>query len=390
MTRGARAALLVGWVGAIALLGYYVQQNLHDQRRSAAVHAVAQDAHSRSCCSRKSARARLRACCSSRSKARRRKRSPRARRHSRQRCARIRSSGSCRTERLPLDAIPEALLPYRYLLSSTLDHHALDAAYLREQLERAARGSVVTRGGVLEPLIPRDPTLEVLKLAEQWQPAKQPQRQYDVWFDSKGDSAILVVATKAAAFDPEGQEQASQRAQQKHFEETRGEHTVRMTVSGPGAFSVLMKGRTQAEATLHRHHRQHRAHRAAVHCVSQSDHVVVLGALPLASAGVAGLAVVSAVFGSVHGITLAFGFTLIGVAQDYPIHLFSHQHPGKTAAARRRAVGVAHAGDGRGEHVHRVSRVPAFGRHRAGAARVLHDRGARRCGAHHALSVAAR
>jgi predicted exporter len=26
-------------------------------------------------------------------------------------------------------------------------------------------------------------------------------------------------------------------------------------------------------------------------------------------------------FGAVHGITLAFGFTLIGVAQDYPLHL---------------------------------------------------------------------
>ena len=46
------------------------------------------------------------------------------------------------------------------------------------------------------------------------------------------------------------------------------------------------------------------------------------------SAAVAGLAAVSAVFGSVHGITLAFGFTLIGVAQDYPLHLLSHQRPG--------------------------------------------------------------
>jgi predicted exporter len=56
--------------------------------------------------------------------------------------------------------------------------------------------------------------------------------------------------------------------------------------------------------------------------------ILVLGLLPLVSAGVAGLAAVSAVFGTVHGITLAFGFTLIGVAQDYPMHLFSHQRPG--------------------------------------------------------------
>ena len=56
---------------------------------------------------------------------------------------------------------------------------------------------------------------------------------------------------------------------------------------------------------------------------------LILSALPLASAAVAGLAAVSALFGSVHGITLAFGFTLIGVAQDYPLHLLSHHRPGR-------------------------------------------------------------
>jgi predicted exporter/predicted hotdog family 3-hydroxylacyl-ACP dehydratase len=54
---------------------------------------------------------------------------------------------------------------------------------------------------------------------------------------------------------------------------------------------------------------------------------IVLSTLPLASAGLVGLAVVSALFGTVHGITLAFGFTLIGVAQDYPMHLLSHRRP---------------------------------------------------------------
>ena len=55
---------------------------------------------------------------------------------------------------------------------------------------------------------------------------------------------------------------------------------------------------------------------------------LILSALPLASAALAGLAAVSALFGSVHGITLAFGFTLLGVAQDYPLHLLSHRRPG--------------------------------------------------------------
>ena len=38
----------------------------------------------------------------------------------------------------------------------------------------------------------------------------------------------------------------------------------------------------------------------------------------------AGLTAVTALYGSIHGITLAFGITLLGITIDYPIHLFSH------------------------------------------------------------------
>lgn len=235
-----------------------------------------------------------------------------------------------------LDAVPEELLPYRYLLSSTLDTEPLDASTLREALTERIQDLASPAGGALEPLIPRDPTLEVLKLAESWAPARQPQKLYDVWFDSEGDSAILVAATKAAAFDPDGQEQANA-ALRKHFEETRGADTVRLTVSGPGAFSVLMKGKTASEAAW-------LGSIATVGMVIlllvayRSVVIVLLGTLPIASAGVAGLAAVSAMFGTVHGITLAFGFTLIGVAQDYPMHLFSHRHPGNTPSGTVRRI----------------------------------------------------
>jgi predicted exporter len=59
---------------------------------------------------------------------------------------------------------------------------------------------------------------------------------------------------------------------------------------------------------------------------------------------------VALLFGSVHGITLAFGFTLIGVAQDYPMHLFSPA-PGAGPLANARALWPTLA-TGRREHVH--------------------------------------
>jgi predicted exporter len=335
VTRAVRGALLIGWVAAIALLGYYVQQALtisgdlrlflpspQTRNEKLLLEEVGESPGSRLLLiSLDGAPPEVLA------------------ESSQQLAAALRTDshfGLVSNGTASVDDIPDALLPYRYLLSPTLDHQTLDAAYLRSELQERLQDLSSPAGAALEPLIPRDPTLEVLKLAEAWQPAKQPQRQYDVWFDSRGQSAILVAAAKAAAFDPDGQEQASD-ALQQHFQDTRADPHIRMTVSGAGAFSVLMKRRTQGEATLI----------GTIDSIGlvvllfiayRSVLTVVLGALPLASAGIAGLAAVSAVFGSVHGITLAFGFTLIGVAQDYPIHLFSHQHPGKTALQTARAV----------------------------------------------------
>src|SRR5690606_38576072 len=64
----------------------------------------------------------------------------------------------------------------------------------------------------------------------------------------------------------------------------------------------------------------------------RSGRLLLAGVLPLASAALAGVGAVTALYGGMHGITLAFGFTLIGVAQDYPVHLFSHLRPGEAPA----------------------------------------------------------
>jgi predicted exporter len=110
-----------------------------------------------------------------------------------------------------------------------------------------------------------------------------------------------------------------------------------MTTTGAGSFSVLMEERTREEA-------QRLGLAATVAMIVlllvayRSASAVLLSALPLLSAGLAGLAAVAALFGPLHGITLAFGFTLIGVAQDYPLHMLSHNQPNRDATAVARAL----------------------------------------------------
>jgi predicted exporter len=60
----------------------------------------------------------------------------------------------------------------------------------------------------------------------------------------------------------------------------------------------------------------------------RSPRVLALGLLPVASGALAGVAAVSLGFGSVHGITLGFGVTLIGEGVDYAIYLFTQTSPG--------------------------------------------------------------
>jgi len=234
------------------------------------------------------------------------------------------------------EAIPERLRPYRYLLSDTLDREPFDAAFLRDALQSRVEDLGSPAAALVEPLVASDPTLETLKLAEAWQPPMAPQRMYGVWFDRAGRQALLLAQTRAPGFDPDGQ-RAALDALQAAFAAVSAGTPARMEATGPGAFSVEVAARTAREAGWI----------GTVDTLSlvlllwfayRSWKAPLLGVLPLASAGLAGLAAVAALFDGVHGITVAFGFTLIGVVQDYPIHLFSHQRAGLAPRDSARAL----------------------------------------------------
>lgn len=234
------------------------------------------------------------------------------------------------------DTVPDLVTEYRYLLSPAMDRWPLDAATLREALADRLQDLASPAAPVLEPLIPADPTLEVLAIAGSWAARRAPQQIGGAWFDAAGRRALLVAQTRVAGFDPDGQQRALAELDAA-FRAARTDETVRMTISGPGRFSALMKERTQREATW-----LGSAATAGLLLLLlvayRRPRVLLLAALPLASAALAGLASVSLVYGDVHGITLAFGFTLIGVAQDYPIHLLSHQRRGLAPPANASAL----------------------------------------------------
>lgn len=228
-----------------------------------------------------------------------------------------------------LDAIPEALLAYRYLLAPAPQPGDFSAAALREALQARVQDLASPAGDLVEPLLGRDPTLQTLKVAQALQPARQPQQVDGVWFDRAGRQALLLVQTRAPGFDPSGQAEAVQAIRQAFAGISAGTGS-RLEMTGPGAFAVKISERTSSEAgtigTL-----DTVGMILLLLLAYRSWKAPLLGFLPLASAGLAGLAAVAALFDGVHGITIAFGFTLIGVVQDYPVHFLSHQRPGQSA-----------------------------------------------------------
>lgn len=232
-------------------------------------------------------------------------------------------------------ALDDALLPYRFLLSPTLDTHPLDVDWLAEQLEQRVADLASPAAALLKPVLPRDPTLETLALAERWSPPKAPELRDGVWFSSDG-AALLLAQTRGAGFDPAAQGTAID-ALQAAFDALPGRGDAKLTISGPGWFTVLVNAKTRAEADR----------LGAISTVGfvlllllayRSVPALLMGALPVLSGGLAGIAALALGFGGAHGITLAFGFTLLGVAQEYPIRLLSHRRAGEDALASARAL----------------------------------------------------
>jgi predicted exporter len=234
-----------------------------------------------------------------------------------------------------LGALDASLLPYRFLLSPTLDTQPLDEAYLADQLQQRLDDLSSPAASLLKGLLPRDPTLEVLKLAELWAPAKSPEVREGVWF-SPQDEALLLVQTVAAGFDPGAQEQSIDGIRQA-FAALPGSAAAKLDLSGPGYFSVVVGAQTRHQAdwigrisTV--------GFIALLLLADRSFSSLLLGALPIASAALAGIAALTLAFPDVHGITLAFGFTLLGVAQEYPIRVLSHRRAGEDAVQSVRAL----------------------------------------------------
>ena len=233
--------------------------------------------------------------------------------------ARVRNSSD-----LPDPETVEGLMRARFLLvegiEERLEPAALQAA-LADRLSDLALG-----GRQVEALIRRDPLGLIPELADDLASASPPLSFDGVWFDASLQRALLIVESSYPAFDSEAQ-RALVDELRSSFTETAGE-SVDLTLAGPVLIGLDSAEQSRSEAT--RLSLLGSAFLLLILILAwRSVSLLIAGALPLAAGVVAGLTTVALAFDQVHGLTLAFGFTLLGVVLDYPVHLFGH------AAGRR-------------------------------------------------------
>ncbi len=220
----------------------------------------------------------------------------------------------------------EFLFSHRYLLSDTVTAARFSAAGLHAAIVDTIDSLASSAGLLLKSLLPSDPTGELPRILDQLQRSGAPSTSEGVWASPDGGRALAVAETAARGSDTDAQEHAVETVRAAFAAAVRetpapGAAAVRLKLSGPGVFAVDARSKIE---------------RAAVRLSIVSSMLVVmllfaiyrsvpalaLGLAPVASGALTGIAAVALGFGTVHGVTLGFGITLIGESVDYSVYFF--------------------------------------------------------------------
>lgn len=221
----------------------------------------------------------------------------------------------------------------RYLLGADVTPGRFTAAGLHAALANDLGLLSSPLGTFIQRILPDDPTGEILTLMRRLGSVKGPRSRDGVWFSAAGSRALLLIHTSAPGFEIDAQ-QHDLTLIRAAFDHARSAvpnaQTARLLATGPGVFAVHIRDMTKRDVTR-------LSLLATAGAVSlllfayRAPRLLLLGLLPVGSGALAAVAVVSLVFGFVHGVTLGFGVTLIGESLDYAIYLFTQTARGDSA-----------------------------------------------------------
>ena len=216
----------------------------------------------------------------------------------------------------------QQLFDYRYVLNNDISSDVFTANELRQSLEDRLTEIRGGMGVIAKHTLAADPTNSFLGYIRNAIKQNEPEKQNGVWFSEDRKWALLIATLKESGFDIDDQQRAVEYIQ-KSFDELSNLQQASIDITGPGTFAVSTRHNIQKSLKLLSIAAGSLIF-LALFLVYRSVLLVLLAGIPIVTAILLAVSVTNIAFGYVHGITLAFGITLLGVCIDYPVHLFSH------------------------------------------------------------------
>lgn len=213
---------------------------------------------------------------------------------------------------------------HRYTLSPAVGGPRFTPEGLRDAILNTIDIVSSPAGLPFKAQFPADPTGEAVEVLMGWQSQGQPAMADGVWTSRDGERALLLLQTRAAGADTDGQARAAARVQSVFDElsaSASASAALRLELSGPGVFAVKTRAAIQADVA-----RLTMASAIGISLllwfVFRRWRPLLLTLVPAVSGSLAGLVAVGQVHGSVFAITAGFGAALVGEAVDYGIYYF--------------------------------------------------------------------
>lgn len=213
---------------------------------------------------------------------------------------------------------------YRYLLTHNDLTEQFSVPGLKSALKARLDGLSSSTSPLEKRFLRKDPTGEVIDLLVDWQGKvsrhKRPKELYGVWFSEDHERSLVLVEIASDIAQMENQRAAV--TEIRSIYEAIKPPGLNVVMTGPAVFAVESAENIRQDIK--------RLTLMAVLVVVlfvwmayRSIRMVFLIVLPLFIGVVVATASVLLFREQIHGVTLAFGVTLAGVAVDYPIHLLT-------------------------------------------------------------------
>ncbi len=218
----------------------------------------------------------------------------------------------------------EFVVDNRYLLSHRDLAETFTVDGFRQALKERIRGLSSPQVSIEKKYLRQDPGGEVLALLEDWQGKlskhSKPEELHGLWFSRDHRRTLVLAQMKSGITRLENQIKSVAAIREAYASlDIPG---LIITLTGPAAFAVESGEDIRDDVrTL--------TWLAVVFVtiflwlVYRSFSTLLLIFAPLVTGVIAATAGILLLYGQIHGITLAFGITLAGVAVDYPIHLLT-------------------------------------------------------------------